>query len=73
MKFTFVAAFVLLSVVLVGSGSDGLAQAGGGYAELVSLFEEFRGFSPDDIEKLMSGNLMRVWGQVEEYAAAQAG
>ena len=32
-----------------------------------------RGYSPDDVEKLMSGNLMRVWGLVEEYAAGQAG
>ncbi len=32
-----------------------------------------RGHSPDDVEKLLSGNLMRVWAQVEEYAAAQAG
>ena len=55
MKFTSVAAFVLLSVVLVGSGSDGLAQAGGGYAELVSLFEEFRGFSQDDDRGDLSG------------------
>jgi len=28
-----------------------------------------RGYSESDIEKLLSGNLMRVWQQVEKYAA----
>jgi len=28
-----------------------------------------RGYSEQDIKKLLSGNLMRVWQQVEEYAA----
>ncbi len=29
-----------------------------------------RGYSEADIAKILSGNLMRVWGQVEAYAAA---
>jgi len=27
-----------------------------------------RGYSRTDIEKILSGNLLRVWQQVEEYA-----
>lgn len=30
-----------------------------------------RGYSEADIEKILSGNLLRVWRQVEEYAARQ--
>ena len=30
-----------------------------------------RGYADDDIEKILSGNIMRVWTQVERYAAAQ--
>ena len=29
-----------------------------------------RGYAQDDVEKILSGNLLRVWRQVEEYAAA---
>ena len=29
-----------------------------------------RGYSEDDIEKILSGNILRVWRQVEEYAGA---
>ena len=28
-----------------------------------------RGYSESDIEKILSGNLMRVWQQVEDFAA----
>ena len=31
-----------------------------------------RGYSEADIEKILSGNLLRVWRQVEEYAAAHS-
>lgn len=31
-----------------------------------------RGYSQADIEKILSGNFLRVWSQVEEYAAKQA-
>ena len=70
----------LVGIEHVGIGSDydgvtslplGLEDVSTYPALLAELLR--RGFSPDDIEKLMSGNLMRVWGQVEEYAAAQAG
>ncbi len=30
-----------------------------------------RGYSEADIEKILSGNVLRVWQQVEDYAAAQ--
>jgi len=30
-----------------------------------------RGYADDDIEKILSANIMRVWTQVERYAAAQ--
>ncbi len=30
-----------------------------------------RGYSEDDVEKILGGNLMRVWHQVESYAASQ--
>jgi len=29
-----------------------------------------RGYSRTDIEKILSGNLLRVWQQVEDYAKA---
>ena len=31
-----------------------------------------RGYSETDIEKICSGNLLRLWSRVEQYAAAQA-
>ena len=31
-----------------------------------------RGYSEEDIEKICSGNVFRVWSEVEKYAAAQA-
>ncbi|MEC7284165.1 MAG: membrane dipeptidase, partial [Pseudomonadota bacterium] len=31
-----------------------------------------RGYSRTDIEKILSGNLLRVWQQVEEYAEEHA-
>jgi membrane dipeptidase len=30
-----------------------------------------RGYSEADIEKILSGNLLRVWREVEAYAAKQ--
>jgi len=30
-----------------------------------------RGYSRDEIEKICSGNIFRVWRAVEDYAAAQ--
>ena len=30
-----------------------------------------RGYSEDDLTKILSANLMRAWSEVEQYAAAQ--
>ncbi|MRX26552.1 dipeptidase [Kangiella sp. HZ709] len=66
----------LVGVEHVGIGSDydgvgdtlpnGLKDA----ASFPTLIEGFlkRGYSESDIEKIMSGNLIRVWKQVEEYS-----
>ncbi|MDP5036120.1 MAG: dipeptidase, partial [Alishewanella sp.] len=37
---------------------------------IAGLFK--RGYSEEDIVKILSGNLMRVWAEVEAYAAKQA-
>jgi len=39
-----------------------------GYPNLIAGLLK-RGYSEQDIEKLLSGNIMRVWQQAEEYAA----
>lgn len=67
----------LVGIDYVGIGSDFDGVSGilpdtlrdvASYPNLiVGLLE--RGYSEQDIEKLLSGNLMRVWQQVEEYAA----
>ncbi len=62
----------------IGSDYDGVTSLPVGLEDVSTypaLIAELlrRGHSPDDVEKLLSGNLMRVWAQVEEYAAAQAG
>ncbi len=66
----------LVGVEHVGIGSDydgvgdslptGLKDA----ASFPNLIEGFlrRGYSEDDIEKIMSGNLIRVWSEVERYS-----
>ncbi|MEZ4373566.1 MAG: dipeptidase [Polyangiaceae bacterium] len=63
----------------VGIGSDfdgvgdtlpiGLEDASA-YPNLIKVLIE-RGWSDADIEKLCSGNVLRVWQQTEDYAAAQ--
>jgi membrane dipeptidase len=70
----------LVGVAHVGLGSDfdgvgdslptGLRDA----AELPNLIEELlaRGHSDADIEKICSGNALRVWLKVEQYAAEAA-
>jgi len=37
------------------------------YPNLIAGFLK-RGYSEQDIEKILSGNLIRVWQEVEEYA-----
>jgi membrane dipeptidase len=39
------------------------------YPNIIKLLLE-KGYSENDIEKICSGNLMRVWQQVIDYAAA---
>ena len=55
MKFVFVTGLVLLSFVLVGFSADVSGQGSGDYANLLSLFEEFRDFSQEDYRGDPSG------------------
>ena len=55
MKFVSVPGFVLLSFVLVGFSADVSGQGSGGYADLLSLFEEFRDFSQEGYRDVPSG------------------
>ena len=41
------------------------------YPNLIEVLIE-RGYSDADIEKICSGNVLRVWGKVEAYAKSQA-
>ncbi|WP_445427691.1 dipeptidase [Alishewanella sp. HL-SH05] len=70
----------LVGINHVGIGSDydgvgdslpiGLKDVAS-YPNLIAgLFK--RGYSEEDIVKILSGNLMRVWAEVEAYAAKQA-
>lgn len=69
----------LVGIDYVGIGSDydgvgdslpiGLKDVAS-YPNLIAGLLE-RGYSPSDIEKILSGNLLRVWQQVEQYAAAK--
>ena len=67
----------LVGIDHVGIGSDFDGVSGilpdtlkdvSGYPNLIAGLLK-RGYSEQEIEKLLSGNLMRVWQQVEEYAA----
>src|SRR5690606_12893549 len=69
----------LVGIDYVGIGSDfdgvgdslpvGLKNAGD-YPNLIYELLK-RGYSDDDIQKICGGNLLRVWKQVEDYAASQ--
>ena len=69
----------LIGIGHVGLGSDfdgvgdslptGLKDVSG-YPNLIYVLLK-RGYSEADIAKICSGNLLRVWQQVEDYAAAQ--
>ncbi|MDP4946086.1 MAG: dipeptidase, partial [Alishewanella sp.] len=62
----------------IGSDYDGVGDSlpiglkdVASYPNLIAgLFK--RGYSEEDIVKILSGNLMRVWAEVEAYAAKQA-
>ncbi len=70
-------AIKLVGIDHVGIGSDFDGVSGilpeklkdvASYPNLIAGLIE-RGYSEKDIKKLLSGNVMRVWQQVEEYAA----
>jgi len=71
-------AIKLVGIDHVGIGSDFDGVSGilpeklkdvASYPNLIAGLLE-RGYSEEDIKKLLSGNVMRVWQQVEEYAAS---
>ncbi len=55
MRRVSVPGLALLFLVLVGFSSGGVAQDTGGYADLLSLFEEFRDFSQEEYRGELSG------------------
>tara|TARA_R100000687_G_scaffold58796_5_gene47374 strand:- start:5154 stop:5624 length:471 start_codon:yes stop_codon:yes gene_type:complete len=69
----------LIGIDYVGIGSDydgvgdslpvGLKDVAS-YPNLIQGLLE-RGYSENDIDKILSGNLLRVWREVEAYAATQ--
>ncbi len=71
----------LVGVEHVGLGSDfdgvgdSLPKGLGSVADYPNLFAELlrRGVSEDDLEKIASGNVLRVWSAVEAYAATPGG
>lgn len=70
----------LVGVEYVGIGSDydgvgdSLPTGMKDVAAYPNLVEELlrRGYSREDIEAILGGNLMRVWREVEQHAASQA-
>ena len=73
-------AIKLVGIDHVGIGSDFDGVSGilpeklkdvASYPNLIAGLLE-RGYSEEDIKKLLSGNVMRVWQQVEEYATAHS-
>ena len=50
-----------------GGGVEGFADASEAMNVTACLLD--RGYSEEDIEKICSGNLMRVWREVERIAA----
>ncbi len=72
--FDHVIKLVGIDYVGIGSDYDGVGDSlpnglkdVSAYPALIQGFIE-RGYSEQDIEKIMSGNLMRVWKKVEAYA-----
>ena len=60
----------------IGSDYDGVSALPEGLEDVSrypALIEELltRGYNEEDIRKILSGNLMRVWGEVERAAAAR--
>ena len=72
--FDHVVSLVGIDHVGIGSDFDGVTWLPVGMedaAALPNLIEELlrRGYSEDDIGKILSGNVMRVWSEVERFAA----
>jgi membrane dipeptidase len=72
-----VVALVGIDHVGIGSDFDGVSWLPTGLEDasmLPNLIAELlrRGYSEENIGKILSENLMRVWSQVEEYAAAHS-
>jgi membrane dipeptidase len=73
--FDRVVRLVGINHVGIGSDYDGVGDTlpiglkdVSSYPNLIQGLLE-RGYSQKDIEKILGGNLMRVWRQVEEYAS----
>ena len=72
--FDRVVSLVGIDHVGIGSDYDGVGDTlpiglkdVSSYPNLIEGFLE-RGYSREDIEKILGGNLIRVWKEVEEYA-----
>lgn len=72
-----VVALVGIDYVGLGSDFDGVGDSLPTGLKDVSMYPNLiaellkRGYSEEDIEKICSGNIFRVWRAVEEYAAVQ--
>ena len=66
-----------IDAVGIGSDYDGVGDSLPNSLKDVSSFPNLiagllqRGYSEADIAKILGGNIMRVWGEVEDYAKAQ--
>jgi|TARA_B100000315_G_scaffold252283_1_gene288763 membrane dipeptidase len=76
--FDHVVGLVGVQHVGIGSDFDGVGDTMPPGIKDVSQYPNLiegllnRGYSEADIEKILAGNLMRVWRQVEDFAAQQA-
>jgi membrane dipeptidase len=75
--FDHVRSLVGIDHIGIGSDFDGVTWLPAGLEDasrFPALIEELlrRGYTDDDIRKILSGNLMRVWSEVERYAAGQS-
>jgi membrane dipeptidase len=72
--FDHVVALVGIDHIGIGSDFDGVTWLPVGLGDasaMPNLIAEFlrRGYTDQDIRKILSGNLMRVWSEIERYAA----
>ena len=77
--FTHVIELVGIEHVGIGSDFDGLGDSLPEGMKDVSCYPALverlltKGYSPNDIEAILGGNLLRVWRAAEEYAARTGG